>query len=515
MSANSGDPADPAEVQGSLPLKTDVIDLQTHRILVDYPWWVLGGLLLGGAIAVFITGLLGYSPKGCPAGVDKVRFCLGYDPTHPDQFAWLNMLDQWFFRPWPMFLYICVLIAAIYWSVLRHKSLTRERNGALIVTAFSMAVAAAIYLRTPHPSPGSIPIPDLSWLIEDERSYVIINWMLVLALLGEALLRWFFIVRGWSPSPHITQDMGQSQTSPQKQAPRILETISGDTIRRGGVILAIAIFFRLNLQHAIWPIAPADLNHLNLFLGDLILGLLLLLIGGSLLYYLVFRAGMGARLREDSLSTNASQGQVVWSVFVTLLVVLFGLGWLIPLDRLGLSGVSRRIIQSVRGSLFLLGAILLNFFAVLAAGALAIAVQASLHDSNRLTWSLPGLGALFDTLPSHLIYLFIIAAMGFVAAFCAALSLGALFADRRVAVNTLRFLGRLGNLTIVTFWIPALLLLGANQLILALIGYDDPSYHDGTPARLLPFTLGPATAISFVWLLVAGATYPLRHPRKT
>jgi hypothetical protein len=484
--------------------------------------------LLCGMCAVAITGFFGYRDSECPAD-QALANCLGYDPANPGDLVVIQALDRLFSRPWVLFLFFSVLLAVLYWWGLRYESRGR-RFAALLSTVISAGIAVWFYLRglpTVDPSTLQKFLAAIANLFKEPGTYVIANLLVILVLAGSAGLRWFVD----RPDLRLnTSATGGEQDTANGQ--KLSELIAGDLIVRGGILLFLAFCFLFNLQR-ILPGAPQDLSDTRQFQLDLGLGLGSLIVGGFLLWGLLLgtsveesqdaEAGQVIRQGEQVRTSQRTIGDSALEVLLTLLAVLLSpFDRFLPFEGLAKGTVSHQIVEGSRTSLLLPFAFILNFVAVVGLGLVTIATRSLLHADKKPWLQFAPQGDLGAALASGGVWIALALFGVLLSGFCVAFSLP-MFAARRLEVGNVRSpqssvgggllpLRDLGVTTLITFWIPSLVLLGLNELVLLIAGYRDPTYKGDILFRLQPFTPGPATVISLLAFVVF-AMWSLVNPR--
>ena len=447
--------------------------------------------LLCGMCAVAITGFFGYRDSECPAD-QALANCLGYDPANPGDLVVIQALDRLFSRPWVLFLFFCILLAALYWWGLRYESPWR-RFTALLCTGISAAIAAWFYLggRVDPSSLENLRVA-IANLFRERGVFVIANLLVILVLAGcLAGLRWFVD----RPDLRLnTSATGGEQDTANGQ--KLSELIAGDLIVRGGILLFLAFCFLFNLQR-ILPGAPQDLSDTRQFQLDLGLGLGSLIVGGFLLWGLLLgtsveegqdaEAGQVIRQSEQVRTSQRTIGDIALEVLLTLLAVLLSpFDRFLPFEGPAKGTVSHQIVEGSRTSLLLPFAFLLNFVAVVGLGLVTIATRSLLHADKKPWLQFAPQGDLGAALASGGVWDCAGAVWGAaIRLLCCILSanvrckeageVGNVRSPQSSVGGGLLPLRDLGVTTLITFWIPSLVLLGLNELILLIAGYRDPT----------------------------------------
>jgi hypothetical protein len=495
---------------------TDVYDEERRTFLVRYPVPLVVGLALAGVIAFAVTGFLGLRPAA-------------NQPFQP-----LQPWDTLFKEPWPLFLWFCGLIMALEISILRDRRLRGEMTAALIVTVLSMILVGIIYFY-------GLPILDLLRKIlnittvlpeigDSPYTYALINFGILAIFWTDTLGRWGRVAMGKPLRRGV--DIGfEQEDRPAHDAdhPGLDEVISGDLIAGAALALVLALVFRagvinflsqllqtkltVNTCTVSWPVGHCAAGGTQsdpptLFFMDLLQSLVYLPLGLLILALSATIAGLGAgegldaranetrgRLRTptqpgtaESPTTSAEiSAQVAQTIFDTLRTAL------------------NRRVRSVPGNLALSlrNAVwpMLVFVSTLSVAAGAREIQLYLHVlSDEQTCTVPGYlscsyvnsnlavnGQPYTSLAIALV-------LGAIAVLAITFAMAFLIFRQRVAENTLRFLGLIGEIVLLTFWIFSLTLSVFNLLLWLL----DRNVRVPFPQP------GAATALSLAAFLIWG-----------
>jgi hypothetical protein len=508
---------------------TDVYDEKRRTFLVQYPVWLIVALALSGVIAFMVIGFLGFRDQ---AGATLTS------PYYESQFT-----RTVFHQPWPLYLWFCALIMTLQISILRHPRLRRELLATLIVTTFCIVFVGLVYyynlaiqqfLQNILTQLFNIRIPQIG---ESPWTYTVINFLVIGIFWWDTLRRWVRRARGLPPATHIDIDLGDNPTAsmvrrrvPPTEMPSMQELISGDLIAAAVLTLLLSLIFRsevisafsnlLNVNISVnncvvaWPLGhcvppggqltdPPTLTFIDLIqaLVYLPLGLIILALSATL-SGLSAVGGVDESQRNpvpassaDETSTESVSEQVSLTVINTLRSAL-NRRLRVAVDNLALS-----LRNAVWPLLILLG--------VIAVAAASRDIQYYLHvlsDSRTCTTpACPDYTFVQGALGSGQQYIAVALALvwGLVAVASIVFSVTLLVFHWRVAENTFRFLGLIGFVVLLTFWIFSLALSGFNGL-----------FSLTHLSSRVPFPQpGLATIISFASLVVFGLLLLVRRVR--
>jgi hypothetical protein len=440
---------------------TDLYDEKRGAFLVQYPIWLVLLLGLGGVAAFAITGFLGYPTAG---DIERRLFS---DPY---------ILVGWFY----------LLLLILEYSIFRHPTLAWRRIVILTVFVICMGIVAYLYLS------GSDVVQRilegkffngglLKRFFSDPITLTVIN----LAILGifwlDTARRWFRRARGLQPNPRV--DLGSyDEGKAPPELPPMTDVVSGDLIAGGVLALILAVIFQKDVISFLTQSSTINSCTVNIFGScsalplttmNNILALIALIFGLVILALTATLSGLGAvggvnaaQLDRPSVAarTNVTQPAAIDGASSGGGVVERG----DTSSRIAVSEeVSLTILSTLRNALdrrlrLILLALLLSLrnilwplLALLSAGSIAVAcayLEAYLHSGK-------GIGDAYSFMLPSLVF-------GIVGALAAIFS-PALFVFRwRVASNSLRFLGLIGFVVLLTLWIFSLALAGLNLLLL-------------------------------------------------
>jgi hypothetical protein len=476
--------------------KTDLYDETRGAFLIQYPIWFVIILALAGVVAFALAGFLGYVSSQSTAG-------------HPLP---ATSADGPFLQPWALFLWFCALMVTLLASIFRDKSL-RSRLIAILVVAFiSIIVVGTLYFSQILPNFLKQLLKDinLAALASEAGTYAFINFLLIGIFWVDTIRRWLRRYRGLPPSPRVDIGWGsvRSVYDPQDM-PSLQELISGDLIAGAVLTLILALIFDAqflgNFIHTIpalnsctvsWPIGTCTppgagiSNPPTLAFMDLIQALIYLPLGLIILALAATLSGLGAvegvnsKGLEDQLAVTASADRssaipiavdVSTTVFNTI--------------RSALNRRIRLLLNNLVLAFRTVGWPALIFIATYGLAELSTNIQNYLHTSK-------GLADFF---------MFVLPAVGWgLAGLLGVVFSAALMLFRwRIADNTLRFLGLVGFIVLLTFWIFSLALFAFNQLLLQT---GASNRHPFSPPSI-------STFVSAAALIVFGILWGLRTLR--
>lgn len=439
------------ELAGSRHAITDLYDEQQRTFLIQYPVWLITALALGGVVVFGMTGFLGYSANS---------------PVH---------------QPWPLFLWFCAVLITLQISILRHQSLRRRLVMTLLFSLFSIAFIGVTYFNASLPGIVQRLLHGghaFRFLATHAGTYAIINFGLIAVFWLDTIRRWIRRWRGLPPNPRVDLGIDGGQ---QADMPSMQELISGDLIAGAVLTLLLSLVFRAEFLHLFihpldssghqmhfttclvsWPIGSCQgfgggmTDSPTLTFLDLMQSLIYLPLGLVILALSTTLSGLGAvgGVNKHDLSpadvpetASADKGEstttpITVDVTTTLINTLR-------------SAIDRRVhllINNFALSLRQVGWPSLIFAATYGIAELSSNIFRYLHSGrtahDALTYVLPAAG------------------WGLLAVAGVVLSAALIVFRVRVAENTLRFLGLVGFIVLLTFWIFSLALFGFNKLLL-------------------------------------------------
>ncbi|HEY7343289.1 MAG TPA: hypothetical protein VH591_20625 [Ktedonobacterales bacterium] len=464
---------------------TDLYDEQRRTFLIQYPIWLILGLSLSGVAIIALTGYLGY--------------------TKSEPFS----------QPWLLFLWFCAVLVTLQISIFRDASLRARLIATLIMSLLAILFIGITYFNQSLPDilrrllqQGVI----LRTLANSHWTYTVVNFLLIGIFWLDTIRRWMRRARGESPNPGV--DIGfpySGRGARDSDMPTLQELISGDLIAAAVLTLLLSFIFEpwvialfIHPQGVditgctlSWPIGTCvgggtgPTNPPTLSFIDLIQTLLYLPLGLLILALTATVSGLGAlqgvneHHSEESLimqkpnptGTGAAATGVTETVIDTL--------------RAALDRRIRLMLANLALAFRYIGWPVLLFIATYGLAELSTNSQLYLHSGKQLH------DLIFDVLPAL--------GWGLAAVIGLVLSAALMLFRWRVVDNTFRFLGLIGFILLLTFWIFSLTLWAVNQLIFRINVSDRMPF---SPPSWM-------TYISLALLIIFGAQYFLRRARKT
>lgn len=475
---------------------TDLYDRERGVPLVRYPLWLLIALAVTGFAALLVTGLYGYR-DGLEGSVTAAIFR----------------------QAWPLYLWLCALLVALEWSVLRHPTLRSARTAVLLVTMLSILLTGPIYyynlefaqlLRLNSVNVGASP-----W------TYTLINFGLLALYFGYQIRLWVRRLRGL-PLRAPTDDANTVVTEnsgPQgsQEDPSLRELIPGSLLGGGIVSIALAVVMRpdvinfiaqigttgvyVNAYTLALPVAQSapsgtGLGPPSLSFIDILLALVLLPIALQIAAMSLTLRGIGTAVGKGR-DSNRSIGRVLYQVavsfktFFDVRVLAYNVG---------------RLVRHVQWPVLIV-------LAEIALASVARTTQEHLHllsDQVTCTNAATCGGAAFYSAMTYEIaggqtYLSAATAivLGVFAAFAATLALSLLLYRMVVLKNTVRYLVELALHALLVLWLVAAALAAVNSLLLL----------SGVTFRRPFVAIDPVTLLSFAAATIAGQALLLRRIR--
>jgi len=462
---------------------TDLYDVERRTFLIQYPIWVILGLSLSGVAIIALTGYLGYTKS--------------------------EPLSQ----PWLLFLWFCAVLVTLQISIFRHHSLRARLIATLIMSLLAIIFIGITYFNQSLPDILRNLLQQgrfLRFLAGNQWTYTAVNFLLIGIFWLDTIRRWMRRARGQSPNPGVDIGFTYSGRGPRdNEMPSLQELISGDLIAAAVLALLLSFIFEpqiislfIHPQGVVidgctlsWPIGgcippgAGTANPPTLSFIDLIQTLLYLPLGLLILALTATVSGLGAlqgvneHHSQESLimqkpnptGTGAAATGVTETVIDTL--------------RAALDRRIRLLLANLALAFRYIGWPVLLFIATYGLAELSTNSQAYLHSGKGVH------DVIFDVLP----------ALGWALAAVVGLVLSAalMLFRWRVVDNTFRFLGLIGFILVLTFWIFSLSLWAVNQLIFRInisdrMPFSPPSWMTG---------------ISLALLIIFGAMYFLRRGR--
>src|SRR5579871_1509514 len=423
---------------------TDVYDEERRTFLVRYPVWLVVGLGLSGVIVFLLTGFLGFRDSMEPAITGKL-----------------------FHEPWALYLWFCALILTLQISILRHPSLRRQLTETLIVTVFCIIFVGILYYFNVQISNFLSSILSailgkhiiLKLLGSSPLTYTIINFLIIAIFWVDTIRRWVRRSRGDSPTRRIDLATGEVTFKAESdEIPTMQELVSGDLVAGAFLVLVLALIFRqetLNFFSSVLNVGvpintctvslPGACNQYattgnppTLTFIDLIQTLIYLPLGLIILALAATLSGLGAvggvndKTLEAQLPAAASAEQsstpaIAVDVSTTVLNTL----------KSALNRRLRLIVNNLILSLRMVGWPALIFIGTYGLAELSTNIQNYLHSGKHVV--------------DFLSYVLPAAGWGLATILCLVFSAALLLFRWRVADNTLRFIGLIGFVILLTF----------------------------------------------------------------
>jgi hypothetical protein len=449
---------------------TDLYDEERRTFLIQYPLWVILGLSLSGVAVIALTGYLGYTKS--------------------------EPLSQ----PWLLFLWFCAVLITLQISIFRDTSLRARLIATLIMSLLAIVFIGITYFNQSLPEilrrllqQGVI----LRTLAKSSWTYTFVNFLLIGIFWLDTIRRWVRRARGQSPNPGVDIGFPYSGRGPRdNDMPSLQELISGDLIAAAVLALLLSFIFEPQIVSLFihpqgveitnctvsWPIGACvgygagPTNPPTLSFIDLIQTLLYLPLGLLILALTATVSGLGAlqgvneHHSEESLimqkpnptGTGAAATGVTETVIDTL--------------RAALDRRIRLLLANLALAFRYIGWPVLLFIATYGLAELSTNSQAYLHSGKGVH------DVIFDVLPAL--------GWGLAAVVGLVLSAALMLFRWRVVDNTFRFLGLIGFILLLTFWIFSLALWGVNELLINVnvsnrTPFSPPSWMTGISLALL------------------------------
>jgi hypothetical protein len=492
---------------------TDVYDERRRTFLVQYPIWVVVLLGLAGVLAFALIGFLGYKD--------------GFKDDSPDVYFVFK-------EAWPLFLWFCALIMALEISILRNPKLRGQLTAVLLATLISMVIVGIIYFYKVNflqlLQDFLKQVLNIRFLINFQGSkflYALINFAMIGIFWADTIRRWIRSSQGKPINSRVDIGLGGTKTTPgPTDKPTFQELVSGDLIAGAALAALLALVFRSDLLSAfsnllgigvpvtdcitVWPFGACTppggglANPPTLTFIDTIQALIYLPLGLLILALSAMLSGFGAvggvdeqalgqnelqPTNTDESSTESVSEQVSMTVINTLRSALN------RRLRLALDNMLYSLRNAVWPALILVG--------VIAVASSAKFTRLYLHLQSDANTCNVACKATLDFYGWPYQYVIYAGLFGILAVVTIVLAVTLLVFRLRVAENTFRFLGLIGFIILLTFWIFSLALSGFNGL-LKLTGATE---REPFP----PF--GAATVISLAALIIWAAIVLVRRMR--
>ncbi|MEO7000568.1 MAG: hypothetical protein ABI068_02030 [Ktedonobacterales bacterium] len=419
---------------------TDLYDVQRRTFLFQYPIWLVIGLAITGVIAFALSGFLGYNNTGA---------------------------DGIFVHPWELYLWFCALLVVLQVSIFRNQALRGRLIATLIITLLSIIVVY-IYGGFPGGFIRHLIEQFLPTLATSPLTYTVVNFGIIAIFWVDTVRRWIRRLRNLPLNPVIDLTTGRVIDGPVDPStlPSMQELVSGDLIA-GAVLTALLwIFFQPGVITLFIHTNPmltacdvslpttsgcgASLSFLDQVqaLIYLPLGLIILALAATLGGFAgvggvndTDQSGQEVQDTQNAAKSGAASGAAS-GVAETVLDAL----------RSALDRRLRLLLTSLARSLRNIAWPALIFIAIYGIFQLSSFIQMYLHLTNKL---------------QLMAILYVLAALGWglLSVLGVVVSSALTIFRWRVVDNTLRFLGLVGLIVLLTVWIFSLALWGFNQLL--------------------------------------------------
>jgi hypothetical protein len=492
--------------------KTDLYDTEAKTFYIQYPVWFVVLLALAGVVAFAVTGFLGYGAK-----YPSLPGLFGSAPIYGGGVNDLaQSLDHPFSQPWVLYLWLCVLVITLVASILRDASLRGRLYAMLLVSLLAAAVVGVFRFGNLLPKIIQQLLNShvlFQTLSGSAVTYTVVNFGLIAIFWSDTIRRWFRYSRGMPLYPRVDIGLPESErgSDPRKEL-TFTELISGDLIAAAILSFILALIFRAEVLGQVIHPTSGSLTTCTVSLPgpctkpgggyydmptltfvDIIQALVYLPLGLIILALAAVLSGLGAvhavdnldlALASTSISSQSSTAPITEDVTLTLFKAL----------RSAFGRRGRNLAGNFVLSLRWVGWPALLFVCTFGISEVSIDILNYLHSSKTLaeagTFILPA------------------AIWGVIAVMSVVISIALMLFRFRVVDNTLRFLGLIGLVALLTFWIFSLALWGFNQLIIHLSSQpQDFPRHPFDPPSF-------STLISLAALLLFGVLLLFNNARQ-
>lgn len=453
---------------------TDVYDAQGGFFLVHYPNWLVITLGATGVLAFGVAGFLGYEKTSL------------------------------FYKPWAMYFWVSALILTLLASIFRHRALRGQLITVMIIGA--LCVILAYLIGDPTGRIRKLLEEYLPLLAKEQVTYVIINFGLLLVFWIDTFRRWGRRARGMRPHAVIDIMTGQkTETADPEELPSMAELVSGDLIAATVLASLLAFIFQRVVMSFITQTPLNDCSvsvsfppsgcvggttnvMASLTLIDQTQALAYLAVGMIILAVAATMGGLGA---VGGAPMPAGVSREVYAAVsngnpaVTVPVTVGVAETIVDALRAAINRRLREFFFSIIRALRNVAWPVLLFTAMLGVYQFSDSVQKYLHlNPKTFTKGLP--------------FIIPATAWGVVSILTVVFAAALVVFKWRVVDNTMRFLGLIGLILLLTIWIFSLAMYAFNYLL---------EYLFNSATLTMPKPFDPplfVTIISFGALLVVG-----------
>jgi hypothetical protein len=224
---------------GQAHAATDIYCSHQRTSRIQYPLPLIAGLIGAGVLAFLVTGFVGYYNCTIPYVVNGQTQL----DIHGGVLCWHDAASGFLYlrEPWPLYLWFSALMIVLQVSILRDKRLLHRLIATLVTALLSIVVVAVVYLY----GQGAV-VNFLTSLLYQPWTWVVANFGLILAFVVDSTRRW---LRFRATEMRQTQgdDPSASMIARAEQAKairaRVGERIAGDLIAAMLLCAGLSIVF--------------------------------------------------------------------------------------------------------------------------------------------------------------------------------------------------------------------------------------------------------------------------------